>query len=559
MICLLLAAVLSLSYSEPKQVAPWLHEVVFSNYNDSVGQVVSAEAPACARGGCTSFREGAFLGRNMDWTLSQDDYFVIRTPANSASKRRATLGVACGASFITAKSRAYWDLLPHYTMDGINDCGVTCNVNMVPRDFGKTDGTASGKAKLDMLYATRYVLDYATNALHAVELLKNRSICDDILYENYEYHLMICDPNDTYIVETISNQLFYAKCGYGEQDIKPVMSNFFSLKSKLTGTAPDESPGAQGLERYRRALPYIGRIRTAEDMLACMRENWFSQSYTDANYRNWWSEWNGYKSGSHTFTHQDDASWDETRIRFIQSKQASYKKIRQDEAETGVRPKETKYYISSECAIYDITNRILYARMGERDVPFVFRLDEPAFTNLTSVFVNGDNVGAATMSREPGGEWTYDAETKTLTLLGTNSVTVSGLAGSGITLKVAQGGAISVPTEWIKRYFPNANLPANMVNKRSANGVNTYGESYLLGLDPTDANAALKADITVDAQGHVAVTFTPRAEDSKAAACGYEHRIKGKRNLTDEEWLTEDEQKSRGITPNFFRVFVEPR
>lgn len=86
-------------------------------------------------GGCSSVYTNGLLGRNYDWYYDNSVTFVVRTSANES--RHASIGAATIASlekdFVEDGT---WDdmyaVLPSVMLDGINDAGVMCNINVVP-------------------------------------------------------------------------------------------------------------------------------------------------------------------------------------------------------------------------------------------------------------------------------------------------------------------------------------------------------------------------------------------------------------------------------------------
>lgn len=92
----------------------------------------------------------------------------------------------------------------------------------------------------------RFILDNATSAKHAVELLKNRNltavnkdgvVCDylGVSKMGYELHCMIADKDDTYIIEMMDDYMNIIHSGSN------VMTNYYLTNS---------TPSGAGLERY---------------------------------------------------------------------------------------------------------------------------------------------------------------------------------------------------------------------------------------------------------------------------------------------------------------------
>lgn len=94
------------------------------------------------------------------------------------------------------------------TLDGINDAGVVCNINVVPTDdIGRTTGTG-GKDDLCGLCLVRFILDNADNAKDAINKLKTKNIwMPNSGGYDLEVHLMVSDGTDTFVVEFIKNKM----------------------------------------------------------------------------------------------------------------------------------------------------------------------------------------------------------------------------------------------------------------------------------------------------------------------------------------------------------------
>ena len=177
-------------------------------------------------------------------------------------------------------------MLPMLTMDGINSNGVAININVVPSNFDDTIGTNPGKERLCAGVIPRFVLDNATSASHAIELLKNRDIYTIFLSE---FHFMISDANETYIVETVHNKLVVLK---HEKAKDTAMANFHVSNSEFSKnydivvgdseTVKDAySKGAMGIERYNKAISGLSSVTTLDNMVEHMKPIYYEHVYKD--------------------------------------------------------------------------------------------------------------------------------------------------------------------------------------------------------------------------------------------------------------------------------------
>ena len=245
---------------------------------------------------CTSCRTGRFIGRNFDWAYDDVEECVMHVPA--AEGRFASIGIA--SRFFPEPWQTIFgveDFLPELTMDGINEKGVAINVNVVPAgDNGATTGTNPNGERLCAGFAVRHVLDAATNAAHAVEILESKDIYS---IPFLEFHWMISDSAESYIVECVSNKLVVLKA----KDAQPKMANFYVSHSPslceyevLTNaelTANVHTPHAMGIERYARVSNGLDRVDSVDAMFTNMTNVWYKLKYLPGNEERYWSDLNG--------------------------------------------------------------------------------------------------------------------------------------------------------------------------------------------------------------------------------------------------------------------------
>ena len=204
-------------YANVRTLTPFLHEIRFKEtYDSPVDGPYAVEPEILPAFSCTAVRNGNFYGRNFDYYLSDIPSFIVRMPArhdpDPKRNRLASIGVAAQDPIredgvTNGQYTASYDTLPEVMYDGINECGVIMNVNVVPRyDCGelKADGTNPEGAPLHIAYLIRYVLDHATNATHAIELVRSRNLVGNG-GPDYLLHWMVADPEETYVVEIVNS------------------------------------------------------------------------------------------------------------------------------------------------------------------------------------------------------------------------------------------------------------------------------------------------------------------------------------------------------------------
>lgn len=137
-------------HSEPVKLSEYLYEMTYTDYEPSAILEFLGNIDQIALGGaCSVVRNGDFVGRNLDYYYCDMAETVIHVPA--APGRYASVGVAsCLTDFTPDLIKKppdshYFDVIPYTVVDGINERGVYCSVNLVPFDCGATTGTNPGE------------------------------------------------------------------------------------------------------------------------------------------------------------------------------------------------------------------------------------------------------------------------------------------------------------------------------------------------------------------------------------------------------------------------------
>ena len=341
------------------------------------------------------------------------------------------------------------DLIPMLTMDGVNDQGVAINVNVVmgdPTVSGDTTGTnPEADESVCAGFVVRYILDNANSAEHAVDLLQKVNIFSVI---TQEFHWMISDSKETYIVETVNNKLSVLQ-SKGKQ---AAMSNYHVSHSErckdynqYLGMNDEFYSHAEkyvkedelhysfsdlyflypmGIERYDLVTENLSNVKTEEAMMNNMRKVWYLQGlYYEGNER-FWSDHNFYpykdaEGNTKQFTHYDIENEDEyainARKKTFEDAIATYKRIKKIEDETGER--ESGAVQTVHTSVYNLKTKTLVVDVQERKIDFKFNLNEPVFSNITTMYINNENVGLADKCDVAGERWVYNKKAKTVTLL----------------------------------------------------------------------------------------------------------------------------------------------
>lgn len=279
---LLSLAACSAVHTKPVKADDYLYEISFSAYDfDELSSVADrifrkkAKVPSAA---CSAVRKDTLFGRNFDWAYDKMPEFIIRTEA--AEGRFASIGIASPIGvFDEDQINKPWGklllkALPIFTVDGINEKGVACCVNVVPAgDCGYTlNSNPEGKALCAPLIV-RLVLDKAGSAREAIELVSGRNIYTTLLDKlQTEYHFMIADSVDNFVVEFVDNRMVVLE---GEK----IMTNFYLAR-------PD-TPHGMGHERYDILGAGYDSVRGLEGMSALMKSVWYSGAYDETRNPLW--------------------------------------------------------------------------------------------------------------------------------------------------------------------------------------------------------------------------------------------------------------------------------
>ena len=299
-----------------RKLAPYLYEVNFAGWDYTVGSDYFEKYHNPIIGACSAVRNGDFYGRNYDWYLDECASFVIR--CKKSKFKHGSIGIAGSNTSLTeavvssGKYNPSYKLLPFLTVDGINDKGVACNVNVVPTgDKGYTTGSNPAGKDMCATMIVRYILDYADSAAHGVELIKGLNVYMPISDEfTQEFHWMIADKERTYVVEFLHNTINVISdvrndnCGSFPND-KPIMTNFYlSGFDGNTATkfykANEYNAGrttltnyAAGLERYDILSSGYAAATDKESMVDLMRSVIYSKAYEAETNPFWFSEFVG--------------------------------------------------------------------------------------------------------------------------------------------------------------------------------------------------------------------------------------------------------------------------
>lgn len=191
------------------RVAEYLYE-----YDDTYTSYTDPSDMSLIPGGCSSFKLGDKMGRNLDWYYNDQVDFIINC---SRPGCRKSIGIASHPKITKSSLEAgeyikYFEVLPWYTQDGINEDGLYASINVVPDDIpgGLTDYTPDGyEDSIDVLQIVRYILDYCTSVedacdkLSRIQIRYNRAVAE----KGYGIHAMVADEYICLVLEVVNGEL----------------------------------------------------------------------------------------------------------------------------------------------------------------------------------------------------------------------------------------------------------------------------------------------------------------------------------------------------------------
>lgn len=264
------------------------------------------EAEKKLAGGCSSWRNGNFHGRNLDWNQANFGCLIIRMPKGNGVTH-ASVATLNGSSTVTQDfikagvlSEEQKKYLPCVVVDGINDAGVAININIVPHDpanaiIGNTEGNLSSQC------VVRYVLDNAGSVEQAITLLSNKVIRQSIVgIAGDETHYMISDATQTAVVEFIQKQMkvtYYTKKDggfYSSNGNPAIMTNLYDYAIEKYGYGNeemfDEFPYGMGVERWGTIKDqYANAKKSVEANLEIAKSVWYFDNFM-AKKTPWYTE-----------------------------------------------------------------------------------------------------------------------------------------------------------------------------------------------------------------------------------------------------------------------------
>lgn len=367
-------------YPEITKITDYFYEITIDKIDDeySYGKMPN---PYIINGACSEFKVNNIIGRSYDWNYNNNCEFLVRT--KGIEGRYDSIGIsAVRIPESEMKSKKYNELLkfiPYQMLDGVNEKGVYCGMNVVPHgDKGKTTGTNSNGKDLPSMFIPRIVLDKADTARKAIDLIKSRNVFAIEYYDEViELHIMIADKNSTYIVEFIDNKVYVMSDQDDEFDNIPndkaIMTNFYlhnwngEIKAGYTGDTKEEidatglTPHAQGLERYTILSEDLDSVTDLEKALALINKVIYTKAYKTSTSPFWYSEFTQVRPNVDLYTSEEG---------FQDLKQSAIQYYENRSRDTGYT------WQSVHQDVYDIENKTLKVSVQEGTNVYSYSLTE---------------------------------------------------------------------------------------------------------------------------------------------------------------------------------------
>lgn len=347
------------------KIADYLYEYTAEGYNTEAPSELRSDVGTLPVFGCSSVRNGNFYGRNLDFNINETCEFIVRTKA-TATRKHASIGVAntCLLNIPNEMVEAGLsdDLLkyiPWMMMDGINDAGLVCNINVVNaadiQDCPHTH-TNPGAPQIMVMNIIRALLDNCGSVEEAKTFILNHDIRP--IPTTWDGHIMIADPVNTVIVEFTGEKGSEVKFTVPE---KLIMTNFYNYQYERDKKFPNH---ACGIERYHILSDNYAISNSMEGMWQLLKMVHYTQEYDVNTDPFWCSEFYDILKIP-TFDEHPMEYWTKDKIlaeEIPQHEIAAYAEY----AKTGKYDPADGLWFTSHNSTYDIANKSLWVTIREK-------------------------------------------------------------------------------------------------------------------------------------------------------------------------------------------------
>lgn len=306
-------------YSKIRKIKDYLYEVKYDSLDYDYAYEHFAEVPI-PDAGCSSIRKENIYGRNFDWYYDNKAEFMVHVMP-SLEDQHASVGMAGGVfnegEINPDKPDERFKLVPFAMYDGINDAGLTVNINVVPDSKNGKDVEPAVEVRQNLPAAmiVRYILDNFATAQGAAEYIRDYVriyFQDSLKKSHYELHVMLADDTSTWLIEFIDGHTVI-------KDIseKPYITNFHITDVEFNEDGTVYSPETQdeehnaiitnnvmedgaGLERYNMIVSAYDNIQTSGEpilgkinMLDMLLNLKYTNAYDTGGDHFWYTEFVG--------------------------------------------------------------------------------------------------------------------------------------------------------------------------------------------------------------------------------------------------------------------------
>ncbi len=355
------------------KIADYLYEYTAEGYSTEAPSELLSDFGPIPIFGCSAVRNDNFYGRNLDFNINEICEFVVRTKA-TATRPHASIGVA-NTCFLNITndmvaaglSEEQLKYIPWMTMDGINDAGLVCNINVVNAADIKENPhahTNEGKPQIMPMQLIRALLDNCGSVEEAKTFIKNHDIMP--IPTTWDGHIMVADPKESMIVEFTGEKDNEVKFVVQEQMI---MTNFYNHLYKEENFLHDGSSNnfpahACGMERYDILSKNYASSNSMQGMWNLLKMVRYTQTY-DVNVEPFWCSEYYDTPKIPTFDDYPMSYWSKEKVLAEEEPQkeiAAYEEY----VKTGKYDEKDGLWFTSHNSTYDIANKALWVTIREK-------------------------------------------------------------------------------------------------------------------------------------------------------------------------------------------------
>lgn len=369
-------------YTMPTKVADFLYWMKYDDIDYRYAMRHFERGAMPSMGMCSALVANGMVARNYDWFDGYQATFAVRTQGTHG--RHTVLGVASMASLTVQKADTGVDyddykLLPFMLLDGGNEAGLVCEMNVTPYGgFVKTSPERE-RYRVSAVMLVRWILDHYTTVDEAIEDLQQhvqvyqpQALTD----MGYELHYLIADANGNSKVIEFHDGEIVARNSQINTNFRLhgvaflpggyVPTNYDASDYVFPTEYGVEKHGS-GLERWNILNQYTAAALTRKEIEDVMDLVRFSQAYTKPVGNDfWWSEFVGLSADRTKDITVDTRTDDPDFIARVERYKAMW-----DNHEKG----DGQAWITAHASVYSLAERAMYVRVQERSDGWRFALD----------------------------------------------------------------------------------------------------------------------------------------------------------------------------------------